>query len=162
MASDYLLELDGVKGESADDKHKGAIEIESFSWGVANASSQGRGGGGGSGKASFQDFSFVKREDSSSPLLFLKCATGEHIKKAVLFVRKAGGDQQDYYKVTLEDCIISSFAQAADGEPRGDVPSDSFSLNYSKIEYIHRSSPSDGTVGTEVRASWDLKQNKGA
>ena len=34
-ASDYLLELDGVKGESRADKHKETIEIASFSLGVS-------------------------------------------------------------------------------------------------------------------------------
>ncbi len=28
--SDYLLTLDGIKGESTDDKHKDTIHIESF------------------------------------------------------------------------------------------------------------------------------------
>jgi len=34
MATDYLLELDGIKGESKDSKHPNTIEIESFSWGA--------------------------------------------------------------------------------------------------------------------------------
>jgi hypothetical protein len=29
--SDYLLQLDGIKGESQDDTHKDTIHIESFS-----------------------------------------------------------------------------------------------------------------------------------
>ena len=49
MASDYLLELDGIKGESLDEKHKDKIEIDSFSWGVSNDGNMGRGGGGGRG-----------------------------------------------------------------------------------------------------------------
>ncbi len=32
-ASDYLLELDGIKGESSDATHPSTIEISSFSWG---------------------------------------------------------------------------------------------------------------------------------
>ena len=36
MARDFLLEMDGIKGESKDDKHKDTIEIESFSWGATN------------------------------------------------------------------------------------------------------------------------------
>ena len=35
-ASDFLLEIDGIKGESADKKHKDTIDIESFSWGATN------------------------------------------------------------------------------------------------------------------------------
>ena len=50
MASDYLLKLEGIKGESLDAKHKDEIEIESFSWGAtqpaAVASRRRRGEGG--------------------------------------------------------------------------------------------------------------------
>jgi len=35
-ASDYLLKLEGVKGESTDPGHQGWIELASFSWGVSN------------------------------------------------------------------------------------------------------------------------------
>ena len=63
MASDYLLEIDGIKGESTDEKHKDKLEIDSFSWGVSNSGSMGRGGGGGTGKAEFQDVHFTKQTD---------------------------------------------------------------------------------------------------
>lgn len=91
----FVLELDGIKGESSDSKHKGAIEVESFSWGVSQASAAAAaGGGGGAGKVVFQDIHFTTRLSSASPQLFLTCATGQHIKKAILFVRKSGGEQQ--------------------------------------------------------------------
>jgi len=32
---DYFLKLDGIEGESQDYKHKGEIDVESFSWGVS-------------------------------------------------------------------------------------------------------------------------------
>jgi type VI secretion system secreted protein Hcp len=135
VASDYLLEIDGIKGESQDSKHKGTIEIESFSWGVSQGGLSASGRGGGAGKAVFQDIHFTTRLSSASPSLFLTCATGQHIKKATLFVRKSGGDQQEYYKVTLEDILVSSYQQAGGSEGRNDtVPTDSFSLNFSKIE----------------------------
>src|SRR6478736_324536 len=77
-ASDYLLELDGIKGESKDEAHAGAIEVSSFSWGVTNSTTLG-GGGGGAGKATFKEFTITKKTDASCPELFIRCATGEHI-----------------------------------------------------------------------------------
>src|SRR5919108_1868184 len=109
MASDYLLEIDGIKGESKDSKHPGTIEVESFSWGATNPGSAAHGGGGGAGKVVFQDLHFTMQVNKSSPLLLLHCANGKHIKKAQLFVRKQGEDQKDYYVVTLEDFIVSSY-----------------------------------------------------
>jgi len=158
MASDYLLELDGIKGESSDSKHKGSIEVESFSWGMTQSGSPATGGGAGAGKVVFQDIHFTTRLSSASPQLFLTSATGEHIKKAVLFVRKAGSEQQEYYKVTLEDVLVSSYQQAGSSE---DVtPVDSFSLNFAKIELEYTAQRADGSSGGSVKAGYDLKANK--
>jgi len=88
---DAFLKLDGIKGESADAKHKGEIDIESFSWGMSQTGVSATGGGGGAGRVKVHDISFVKRTDASSPLLMLNCANGAHIKEANFVVRKAGG-----------------------------------------------------------------------
>ena len=34
MASDFYLQLDGIKGESADSKHAGWIECTSINWAI--------------------------------------------------------------------------------------------------------------------------------
>src|SRR5947199_2258086 len=102
-AVDYFLKLDGVDGESGDSKHKGSIEIHSFSWGATNHGSHSGGSGGGAGKVVMQDFHFTMSVNKASPKLMQHCATGEHIKKATLTVRKAGKDQQEYYVIKMED-----------------------------------------------------------
>ena len=66
-ASDYFLKIDGIDGESTDDRHKGEIDIQSFSWGVSNSGSMSSGSGGGAGKASFQDIHFTRQLDKASP-----------------------------------------------------------------------------------------------
>src|SRR5512141_65638 len=56
-ASDYLLQLDPVKGEGKDAAAPQTIEVESFSWGVSNPSSASMGSGAGAGKVNMQDLS---------------------------------------------------------------------------------------------------------
>jgi len=164
MAFDAFMKIDGIDGESTDAKHKDEIEILSYSWGLSNSSSAAGGGGGGAGKVQFQDFHFVSSLQKSSPKLFLGVATGEHFKKAVLTVRKSGGDgqSQDYYKVTMQDVVISSFQQSGTPDGGGDVPMEEISLNFSKITMDYRQQNADGTLGDPVIATWDLKKNKGA
>ncbi len=36
-AVDFFLKIDGIDGESADSKHKGDIDLASWSWGEAQA-----------------------------------------------------------------------------------------------------------------------------
>src|SRR6266704_1899675 len=146
--TDFFLKLEGIKGESQDKKHKDEIEIESYSLGLTNTGSfsQAPGAGGGSGKVNFQDASFSKKLDRSSPLLNLACATGQNIKEALLVCRKAGGNQEEYLKIKLNDCLISSYQVGGHfeieherhaGGRAGDtgtlIPDDQFSINFAKI-----------------------------
>lgn len=158
-ASDYLLELDGIKGESSDSTHPGNIELASFSWGATNVPLL-VGGGGGAGKVSFQDLHFTTSVSKASPQLFLACASGTHIKKATLFVRKAGGTQ-DYYVITLSDILVTGISQGS-GTPGGTTtpaaaPTESFSLNFTKIEWEYRAA--DATT-PPVKSGWDLATGK--
>lgn len=152
-ASDYLLEIDGVKGESKDDKHKGAIEIESFSWGVSNLGSSG--GGGGTGKVSFQDLHFTTRISKASPQLMLACATGKHFPSATLFVRKSGGSTNEYYKITLEEVLVSSMQQTGPGSNGGTstdtTPGDQVVIYFNALSVEHTADDGTVTTGRAVR-----------
>jgi type VI secretion system secreted protein Hcp len=106
---DYFLKIDGIEGESFDSKHKNEIDLESWSWGETQTGTHAGGGGGGAGKVSMQDFHFVMKYNKSSPKLFQACASGQHIPKAVLTCRKAGGEQEEYLKVTMSDLLVSSY-----------------------------------------------------
>jgi type VI secretion system secreted protein Hcp len=112
-----FLKLDGIKGESTDSKHKGDIEISSFSWGVSNSSSIGSAtGGAGAGKTTIQSFSITKVLDKSSPLLLQAAASGKHLKFAeLLFARKAGHKQQDYLYIKMENVLISGVQAGGSG-----------------------------------------------
>lgn len=158
MAGDMFLKLDGIAGESADSKHKGEIDIQSFSFGVTQAGTASHGGGAGAGKASFQDLKIIKPADKASPNLMLKCATGEHIKEAILTVRKAGGQQQEYYKIKLSDLIVSSFQNNGSGE--NSIPVESVSLNFAKIEFEYKEQDAKGALAGVVKSGYDLKANK--
>ena len=158
-AVDYFLKIDGIEGESQDAKHKGEIDVESWSMGATNSGTMQFGGGGGAGKVAMQDFHFVMKHNKSSPKLMLACASGEHIKKAVLTCRKAGKEQQEFLKVTLSDIIVSSF-QTGGSAGSDIIPMDQISLNFAKVEKEYKEQKADGTLGGAVKAGWDLKQNQ--
>jgi type VI secretion system secreted protein Hcp len=160
MASvDYFLKIDGIEGECTDSKHKNEIDLESWSWGETQSGSHSFGGGGGAGKVQMQDFHFVMKINKASPKLFLACATGEHIKKAVLTCRKAGKEQQEFLKVEFSDLLISSYQTGGSGH--GDiVPTDQISFNFSKIEMDYKEQKADGSLGGSQKKGYNLKENK--
>lgn len=160
MATDFLLEIDGVKGESTDDKFKGHIDIDSFSWACMNEGTGGRGGGSGSGKANFSDFQFNKQCDAASHDLIKSCASGKHFTKAVLHCRKAGGDQShEFLTVTMEDVFVSSF-NSSGSAGGGSIPQESVALNYVKIKYEYKPQDKKGGGSGQHIAGYDRALNK--
>ena len=156
---DYFLKIEGVDGESTDDKHKGEIELESWSFGGSNAGSFSSGGGGGTGKVALQDFNFVKKADKASAKLFTSCCTGEHLKSVTLTCRKAGKEQQEFLVVVLTSAIVSSF-QTGGAAGSDIIPMDQVSLNFAKIEYKYKEQKADGSLGGEIVGGWDVTLNK--
>lgn len=159
MAIDFFLKIDGIDGESQDSKHKNEIELLSWSWGASQSGTSGYGGGAGAGRVSLQDLSFTKRTDKASPKLFLACCTGEHIKNALLTARKAGKEQQEYYKLKMTDVLVSNYQTGGSGSD--EIPMESISFNCAKVEIEYREQKPDGTLGGTVKAHWDQKKNVG-
>ncbi|WP_051366662.1 Hcp family type VI secretion system effector [Hamadaea tsunoensis] len=126
-----FLKIDGIPGSSADARHKGEIEILSYSFGVANSGSS-TGGGGGAGKAVFQDLHVTKHVDVASPKLFLATANGTHLDHVVLTVERARRTGQPLLQVTLENVLVSSFAN---GGGAGAEPVEQVSFTYQQITY---------------------------
>jgi type VI secretion system secreted protein Hcp len=155
---DYFLKIEGIDGESTDDKHKGEIDVASWSWGETQAGTGHEGGGHGAGKVSIQDFHFTMHVSKASPKLLLACASGEHLSKSVLTCRKAGKDQQEYLKITMSDTLVSSYQTGGSGGAV--VPVDQVSLNFAKIEFEYKPQKADGTLDAPVKAGWDAKANK--
>jgi type VI secretion system secreted protein Hcp len=84
----------------------------------------------------------------------LSCATGEHIKNAILTCLKAGKEQQEYLKITFSDILISSYQTSGSGE----APMDQISLNYNKIEIEYKEQKADGTLSGAIKTHYDQKQ----
>ncbi len=158
MAVDMFLKFDDIAGESRDEGHKGWIEISSFSWGVNQTGTASSGGGGGAGKVSFQDLHITKSVDKSTPLLLTRCATGQHIRQATLALARTKNDRQTFMEYKLTDVMVSSFSPSCIIGPENTVPTDSFSLNFTKMEMVYREiDPSTNKVIGEHTASFTIK-----
>jgi type VI secretion system secreted protein Hcp len=153
---DYFLKIDGIPGESGDAKHKDEIQLLSYNFGESQAGTFADGGGGGAGKVQMQDFHFTMNVNKASPKLFLACATGQHIKSAVLCCRKAGKDQQDYLKVCFTDVLVSSYQTSGAGA--NGVPVESISLNFAAIDMDYKVQNADGSLGASTKAKYNLKE----
>jgi type VI secretion system secreted protein Hcp len=160
MAFDTFLKIDGIPGESSDDKYKDCIEVLSFHLKARQPASgtASSAGGATTERANFSDFKVVKRIDKATPKLALACADGTHIKEINIDLCRAGGDKIKYMEYKLSNCIVSSIST---GGSSGGEPSETLTFNYGKVEWTYtRQKRSDGSGAGKVAAAWDLQTNK--
>lgn len=163
MAFDAFLKIDGVPGESTDDKHKDWIEILSFSFGAHQPTSgaASTAGGASAERVNLGDFSIVKALDKASPKIFEACCTGKHIKEVTIELCRAGGDKVKYMEYKLEEAIISSVRPGGSAHGTETLPLEEVSFNYGKIKSTYtQQKRADGSGGGQVVGGWDAVANK--
>jgi len=155
---DFYINIDGIKGESKDSKHKDWIDVLTWGYAVSQSSSMHTGGGGGVGKANFSEVLFTHYTDKSSPNLLKYCASGKHIATVELSANKVGDGSQEYLKITLTDVLITQVRPVgATNSPR---VVEEVGLSYSKIKLEVKEQNADGSMGATTTGEWDIKQNK--
>src|SRR3954469_11117687 len=98
MAFDAFLKIDGIPGESTDDKHTDWIEYLSFDFGMEQPTSatDSSAGGGTTERVDVEDLKVVKHLDKASTKLYEFCCTGKHIATVTIELCRAGGDKLKY------------------------------------------------------------------
>jgi type VI secretion system secreted protein Hcp len=174
---DAFLNIDGVKGESLDDKHKDWIELVGFGHQITQPVSQtvSSAGGAATGRTQHGDFLVHKYVDAASPKLYEAASNGKHFAKAKIEVCRAGGSQVKFLEISLEEVMVSQIhiesshngttTPATPGAtPNGtgnDLPTEAVSLNYGKIEWVYtQQKRKDGSGGGNVSAKYDLTAGK--
>ncbi len=164
MAFDCFLKIEGVPGESTDDKHKDWIELLSYSHGVSQtgSGSVSSAGGRSAERCDHDDFSIVKTMDKASPKLSLFCCNGTHIGSIKMELCRATGDKQRYMEYDLSDVIVSSVRPGGSAQGGEALPLEEVSFNYGKIAWVYTETDhKTGKPKGDVKAHWDLSTNKG-
>ena len=163
MAIDVYLQIDGIKGESADSVHKDWIECKSVHWEVLQPKSATASSAGGhtAERTEHKDIVISKLADLATPLLLQTCSSGKTIPKAKFeFLRADGqGERIKYFEIELENVLISSVAPQV--QP-GDILSESVSIKYSKVKWKYTQQKVGGGSGGNTSGGWDLSANKTA
>ncbi len=163
MAFDAFLKIDGIDGESTDDKHRDWIEVLSYSHGVSQlgSGSVSKGGELRTERCEHEDFVVIKHLEKSTPKLNLYCSGARQIKEVKLELCRAGGNREVYMVYKLEDAIITSVRSSGTADAR-DLPTESVSFAYGKITWTynetdHKTGAKKGTIEHD----WNLRTNKG-
>ena len=172
MPLDIFLKLDGIEGESTARGHEKEIVVLSYEQGIDTPIIQQGGGGGGAGRPTFSGVRLRKAVDAASIPLLLACASGTHIKDARFTFQRPGQTPFDFYKVSLEDVLVTRVSQRAGTGPQYplsfeelDAGADSVgflddvTLEYGRIRWEYQTVGPDGRPGAPVTGGWDRRAN---
>lgn len=105
--------------------------VSSMSWGIAEEATRDAGTGTPTGKRQHKPLTITKTLSKSSNRLFAVCAKGDHFKKVVISVRKAGSKGKDYLIITMSDVLINSYSV----DSQSDSPTETISLFSANVDY---------------------------
>lgn len=160
MAVDIHLDVEGIQGESRDEKYMQSMEIQEYSWGMISARDSFAGGGGAVPRA--ENFTVVKRVDAATPKFIACLLQGRRIRKVTTAFRKAGLQadgkvSMDFFVIVLEDVFVAGWKPAGmDGE----APLERVTFNFRKLKVLYRAQKDDGTPEGQVEVSWDAAAHR--
>lgn len=121
---DMFLKIEGtrqgpIKGDSNVPGHIDEIDVIGWNWGMdVSAASF----GAGAARTTMQELVVRKRVDRASTALMSALRANEPLKKAILTVRKAGGEAPvDYLKITIEKARVMSHRIGSVGDEQTEV-----------------------------------------
>lgn len=159
MASNVFCKVDGIPGESTDDKHKDYFEVLSYTHGQKQQAAGSVSGTGAhvAGRVDHDTFTVVKHIDKATPKLSVACSKGEHIKSVVIECFRHLGENVKFMEYKLTDCIVKSHYPSGGSEG---LPTETVSFSYAKIEWSYTQYDNKGKKQGEVKTSFDLEHQK--
>jgi type VI secretion system secreted protein Hcp len=152
------LKYDGIDGEATAENHTKWIDIQSVQFGIGRsiATPTGATANRESSEPSVSEIVVSKSLDSSSSKLFTESVTGKVGKKVEIHLVSTGSPGNVYAEYTLTNALISGYSVSSGG----DRPSESISINFTKIEYKFTPYDNKNDAGTPVTVSYDLSTTK--
>lgn len=143
-----------IKGDVTEDGHKDWIELNSFSWGVGRGISSPTGGSADreSSAPSVSEITVSKAQDKATGKLITEALQGEGVTVKIDFTRTDKGKLVTYLTYTLENTMISGYSTSSGG----DRPSESLSLNFTKVEISPQTMDKDNKLSTADRVTYDI------
>jgi type VI secretion system secreted protein Hcp len=161
MAFDAFIKIGDIAGESTDDKHKGWIEISSYSLGESNATAGATSGTGGfsGGRVDFSSFNFTFDLSKASPKIALACANGQVIPEIKVELCRATGKKEKFLEYKFTNCFFQSYQTG--GSSGGERPQDSAAFAFARVDLVYTEFDDKGGKEGDVKFHWDLTANKG-
>ncbi len=134
-----------VKGEARSTGHTDDIVVAGWHWGIAASSAIGS--TVATSRRSYTALTVIKGIDSATTALMSALATNDEVKEAKLTMRRAGGEQEDFFLVTLKAARITSLNHEVDhtGNTREVI-----GISFTEVEVEYRNQRGSGQRGAST------------
>lgn len=152
-----------IKGNVTAKGYEDWIELTSCSYTCSRPLTMdvGASGNRGRGNMSIQPVNATKSTDKASALLLDACFAGEGKDVEISMVKQGKGGAEEYLKIKMTNTIIEAYSLAGSGgQGYEDMPSESITFNYTKIEFEFKEHDDTGAVSGNQVAGWDLTANE--
>ena len=152
------VKYEGIDGDATHQDHKKWIDVESLQWGAGRAimTPTGRVMGREASEPSISEVTFTKTLDASSAHLFTESTTGAAGKKVEIHLVSTGSPGDTYLTYELTNCLVSGYSVSSGG----DRPSESVSVNFTKIEMKYTPYDENHKAGSPIPAGYDMATTK--
>jgi type VI secretion system secreted protein Hcp len=151
-----------ITGDVTAAGHVNWIELNSLQWGVGRGVSNPTGTTADreSSAPSISEITITKEQDTSSDGLLTEALTGDGggngATVEIDLTRTQSGQLVVFQKIVINNVIISGYSTSSGG----DRPSESLSLNFTKIAVTNTPMTAAGAVGSPSTTTYDLGQAK--
>jgi type VI secretion system secreted protein Hcp len=149
------INIDGIKGNVTTSGYEEWVEVDSLQWGTGRAimTETGRVSDREGSTPTFSEISLTKDMDKSSPYIFTESVAGASKPVEIHILRTEAGGTAPYVQYDLENCLISSYSVSSSG----DKPTESFSLNFTKLIMRYIPGKEDHSADAPIPAGYDIE-----
>ena len=157
MSDIIILEIKDIKGNCEIDGYIAQIICDSFSHSASIPMQMDRSNTERTaGRPSFSEVNFSKSSDVATPSLYSACVAGTKLGDAKIHIGRVENKiWMSLFEYVLSDAMVSNISTSGGGGQ----PSDSFSLNFTKITQIYSQQKADSTKKGAAGFGWDLVKN---
>jgi type VI secretion system secreted protein Hcp len=134
-----------VKGEARSTGHADDIVVSGWRWGLSVSASVGM--TRETSVRSYNALTVFKSIDSATTALMSALATNDEIKEARLTMRRAGGEQEDFFLITLKAARITSLKHDADESGN---TLETIGIAFTEVEVEYRGQRGSGQRGAST------------
>lgn len=152
---DLYLVADGITGDSQAERFPGAVELLALDWGV-KAQRTTTGAGSSVGKPVAGDVRLAAFSSSASPQLLRRLVTGRTVRSAVVHVVRSGEGPFEPMTLAFTDVVLTGYEVMSSAG----LPVDVVSFAMGGVTETWTPPDPDGTPGTPVSVTWDLRSGR--